>query len=178
MPFEAEIKAAADKHKIPFALLYAQVAQESSFNPHAVSKSGARGLLQLMPETGHEMGLKEDDFFDVVKNLDAGAGYLHKKYLSCYLFITTLPKTANNLCLEDDYWMLALASYNGGFGYVLKALNLCLEDGLSIRWDNVDLMLGNPRCECKGRRPDYHQIWAYVRKIFAAYKQNVQGGLK
>jgi len=172
MPFEALIKAAAAKDpklQIPYELLYAQVDAESSFNPQACSHCGARGLLQLEPTAGLQVGLKECDFFDPEKNLNAGAAYLRIQYRNNYRFITTL-KGANNMCETADYWMLALASYNGGFGYVLKALNLCIQDSLSIRWENVATMLADPRCQVKGKRPDYKQMRGYVEKIFKNYR--------
>lgn len=167
--FEKEIRAAAEKNQIPFELLYAQVGQESSFNPLAVSKCGARGLLQLMPATGAEMGLKEHEFFDVEKNLFAGAAYLRRQHRAVRNFITTL-KNVNNTCMEDDYWMFALASYNGGLGYTLKAINLCIQEGLSIRWQNVEHLYSDERCQVRGKRPDHKQITDYVRKIITNYK--------
>lgn len=169
MKFETEIRAAAEKNQIPFELLYAQVGQESSFNPLAVSKCGARGLLQLMPLTGKEMGLQEHEFFDVEKNLDAGAFYLRRQYRAVKNFITTL-KNINNTCMEDDYWMFALASYNGGLGYTLKALNLCIQEGLSIRWANAERFYSDECCQVRGRHPDHKQITDYVSKIWTDYR--------
>jgi soluble lytic murein transglycosylase-like protein len=171
MRFEKEIKAAAERHNIPCALLTAQVEQESSFNPSAVSPCGARGLLQLMPLTGREMGLMTDaDFFDPEKNLNAGAGYLRRQYKGVKFLIPSLK--GNNACIEDDHWMMALAAYNGGLGYVYGAIHLCLEDHISIRWANVSFMLRDLRCMVRGKHPDYKQINNYVEKIFTNYKNN------
>jgi hypothetical protein len=170
MPFETEIKAAAEKHKVPYALLYEQVRQESNFKPLAVSHCGARGLLQIMPSTGLGLGLKEDEFFDVEKNLDAGARYLRSQYLSCKRMIETMPKGATNACTDGDYWMLGLASYNGGIGYTLKTINLCMIEGLSIRWENCEGFYADERCAVRGKRPDHKQITDYVRRIWTKYK--------
>ena len=46
------------------------------FDPRAVSRKGARGLMQLMPATGRRFGLSKSEMFDPAKNLDAGARYL------------------------------------------------------------------------------------------------------
>jgi len=56
------------------ALLHALIAQESGFDPKAVSPKGAMGLGQIMPATARELGL--EDPFDVEANLDAAARYL------------------------------------------------------------------------------------------------------
>ena len=173
MPYEAEIKAAADQNNIPFNLLYAQVGQESSYNPTAQSHCGARGLLQLMPGTGHEMGLKEGEFFDIEKNLNAGAKYLKRQFLAVRIFIRShVPQQTNGFTVAD-YWKLALAAYNGGFGYVMTAVNLCRADAITLNTENILFMLGDPRCQVKGHHPDHKQMTDYVSKIFSAYKRSI-----
>lgn len=94
MPYEDLIRQTADRYGIPYDLLYAQVAAESSFNPTAVSREGAQGLLQLMPATAAWLGVTNP--FDPAQNLDAGAHYLRQQY--------------------DRFgsWDLALAAYNWG----------------------------------------------------------------
>lgn len=101
--FEDKINHYADKHGIPRDLAMRQVAQESSFNPNAVSKVGAAGLLQLMPGTAADLGLTDADRFDPDKNLDAGFKYLAQQY-----------KTSKG------NWGLALAAYNAGPANVRK----------------------------------------------------------
>ena len=49
---------------------------ESGFNPHAVSKKGARGLMQLMPDTADKLGVR--DSFDPGQNIQGGAAYLRQ----------------------------------------------------------------------------------------------------
>jgi soluble lytic murein transglycosylase-like protein len=68
------IRAAASQHKVPYALVKAVVAAESSFNPRAVSRAGAQGLMQLMPGTARDLGVK--DPFDPATNIEAGTRYL------------------------------------------------------------------------------------------------------
>ncbi|MBI5634878.1 MAG: transglycosylase SLT domain-containing protein [Nitrospirae bacterium] len=167
---DALIRAAAAKHSVPYELLYAQVKQESAFNPIAVSHCGARGLLQIMPATGtKDLGLKEADFFDPEKNLNAGALYLRRQYLGCKRFITALPKNAINECTEDDYWQLALAAYNGGMGYIFKAINILFYDKHPICWENLAPHLSDPREVVRGHDPDEKQMIDYVERIWADY---------
>lgn len=101
--FEDKINQYADKHGIPRDIAMRQVAQESSFNPRAVSKAGAAGLLQLMPGTAAELGLSGDDRFDPDKNLDAGFRYL-----------------AQQVKANKGNMHLALAGFNAGPGNVRK----------------------------------------------------------
>ncbi len=84
----------AKKYNLPVKVFRELVKAESNFNPRAVSKKGAMGLCQLMPETAKRLGVK--DPFNVDENLNAGAKLLkelYRKYRS---------------------WKLALAAYNAG----------------------------------------------------------------
>lgn len=114
-PVEKSIQI-AQKHNIEIELMLAIIYVESKFNPVAVSKTGAGGLMQMVPGTARELGLKVpnysnklqpsldgtiDERFDSLKNLEAGILYfnmLREKYL-------------NNLTL-------ALGAYNVGPGKV------------------------------------------------------------
>ena len=84
-------------------LIYAIVAQESGGKSDAVSKKGAQGLMQLMPGTSVELGLKPGEAFDPEKNIRAGVKYLKRQL--------------NRFGGDVE---LALAAYNAGPGSVQK----------------------------------------------------------
>jgi soluble lytic murein transglycosylase-like protein len=79
-PYETEIRAAvADVTGIwpvPPLLVRALIRQESAFNPRAVSSAGARGLMQVMPETAAKVGLRAEDLFVPATNILAGVRLL------------------------------------------------------------------------------------------------------
>jgi soluble lytic murein transglycosylase-like protein len=68
------IDAAAKAQALPAKLLRAVIAQESGFHSCAVSEKGAQGLMQLMPATAEQFGVK--DAFDPKANVDAGSKFL------------------------------------------------------------------------------------------------------
>lgn len=105
----------AGKYGLPVDLFLNQIQTESAWNPRAVSSAGARGLLQIMPATGADLGLKtEADFFDPAKNLDAGARYMVQ--------LVGMVKSKASWLDPAAIYRLALVAYNGGIGYVYKAI--------------------------------------------------------
>ncbi|MFV0517456.1 MAG: lytic transglycosylase domain-containing protein [Aminipila sp.] len=94
-------KRAAEKYDVPEELLKAVAKAESGFNPNAVSKCGAMGVMQLMPNTAKSLGVT--NAFDPEQNIMGGASYLSQK-LKNY----------------DGDITLALAAYNAGPGNVAK----------------------------------------------------------
>lgn len=76
--YDRLIRRYADEHGVDFALVKAIMQAESSFNPYAVSSKGARGLMQMMPETASRYGVR--DIYNPVENIRAGVEHL--RYLS------------------------------------------------------------------------------------------------
>lgn len=80
-PFGNLIYEMAGRYAINPYLVAAVVEVESSFNPRAVSRKGAHGLMQLLPATARRFGVnRRKDLFDPAKNIEAGVRYL--KWLS------------------------------------------------------------------------------------------------
>ena len=73
-PYSKEILEAAKKYRIDPALIAAVIRAESNFAPGAISRKGARGLMQLMPATARRMGVRRD--FDPRENIRGGTAYL------------------------------------------------------------------------------------------------------
>jgi soluble lytic murein transglycosylase-like protein len=78
--FDAEIAAAVRDvehvHPVPSALIKAVIQHESGFNPKAISRAGAIGLMQVMPYSAPRVGVTEADLWDPAKNILAGARLL------------------------------------------------------------------------------------------------------
>jgi len=72
--YDALILEVASQHAVDPGLVKAVIAAESNFRPHAVSRVGAQGLMQLMPDTAAHLGV--DRPFGVVENIDGGVRYL------------------------------------------------------------------------------------------------------
>ncbi len=98
---DAIIEEVARTHGVEPGLIRAVIEVESGGNPLAVSPAGAQGLMQLMPATGAELGVRNP--FDPAENIMAGTRYLRQ--------------------LMDRYQgnvRLALAAYNWGMGNLEK----------------------------------------------------------
>ena len=70
------VSAASDRYRLDPDLLNSVIRAESGFNPHAISRKGAQGLMQLMPDTASKLGVP--NAFDPEANVDGGTRYLRE----------------------------------------------------------------------------------------------------
>jgi len=99
--FSSLVRSAAKKHRIDPDLLHAVIRAESSYNPNAVSRAGAVGLMQLMPATAKRYGVRNRR--DPADNVNGGARYLR-----------------DLLKMFNSNIRLAVAAYNAGENAVIK----------------------------------------------------------
>jgi soluble lytic murein transglycosylase-like protein len=91
-------------HNVEPALVHAVITAESGYNPGAVSRVGARGLMQLMPDTARRFGVQ--NIMDPTENIQGGVRYLREL-----------------LTLFNGNKELAVAAYNAGENAVIRAGN-------------------------------------------------------
>jgi len=102
-PISEIVESAASRHGVDPALVHSVIKAESNYNPSAISRVGARGLMQLMPATARQLGV--NNAFNPKDNIEGGVKYL--RYL------------------QDKFQdpVLALAAYNAGEGTVARYNN-------------------------------------------------------
>jgi soluble lytic murein transglycosylase-like protein len=99
--YAPQIEQAAGEAGIDAALVHAVITAESGYNPAALSRTGAQGLMQLMPDTAKRYAVK--DAFDPEQNIRGGTRYLR-----------------DLLDMFDNNLKLAVAAYNAGENAVLR----------------------------------------------------------
>lgn len=125
-PYDSLLRANATKLGWDWRLLGSQMYQESRFEPNAKSWVGARGLMQLMPATARQFGVRS--ITDPTQNVTGGVKYL--LWLQRYW--------ANRVPDPDERLRFILASYNAGAGHVEDAQRLATANGDDAkRWDKV-----------------------------------------
>jgi hypothetical protein len=100
-PYDADIKSTASRHGVDPSLVKSVMLVESNFNPKAVSRKGARGLMQLMPGTAGRYGVEH--LHAAAENIRGGVRYL-----------------ADLLSMFRGDAALAVAAYNSGENAVLR----------------------------------------------------------
>jgi soluble lytic murein transglycosylase-like protein len=99
--YASMIEAAAQFHGVEAALVHAVISAESGYNPAALSKAGARGLMQLMPATAQRYGVQ--NIMDPQQNIQGGVKYLR-----------------DLLQMFSGNMELAVAAYNAGENAVIR----------------------------------------------------------
>lgn len=108
-------------------LLAAQCYQESCFDPKAYSWAGAKGLMQIMPETAKHLRLAESDVYEPEPNIYAAVRYINE--------LNTRFMDIRN---PEERKFFILASYNGGFFHIRDAMALAKKNGKNPhKWIHV-----------------------------------------
>ena len=164
-PYDPWVRLYADRYGFEWLLIVSQMYQESRFRTYAVSPSGARGLLQVMPKTASRCGFKRN-LQDPATGIHAGVKYLN--YLRNYY---------ESDVLKSDCLLFALAAYNAGMGHVDDARKLARRMGWNPnRWfghtEKAMLLLSKPGY---ARQSDHgyvngRQTVKYVRAVNERYK--------
>lgn len=108
-------------------LLAAQCYQESCFDPKAYSWAGAKGLMQIMPETAKHLGLAESEVYEPEQNIYAAVRYINE-----------LNSHFTDIRNPEERKFFILASYNGGFFHIRDAMALAKKNGKNPhKWIHV-----------------------------------------
>lgn len=174
-PYDGLFREAAGRLGWDWRLLASQAYQESKFDPRAKSWAGAQGLLQLMPATARDNGVR--DPFDPRQNVAGSVRFT--RYLQEY-WADSIPDPEQRL-------RFVLASYNTGTGHVEDARRLAAKNGgRDTVWTDVAYWLLQ-----KSKRPVYTdpvvrhgfsrglEPVTYVSVVldrFAHYREFVTGG--
>lgn len=108
-------------------LLAAQCYQESCFDPKAYSWAGAKGLMQIMPETARHLGLADSEVYEPEQNIYAAVRYINE-----------LNSHFTDIKNPEERKFFILASYNGGFFHIRDAMALTKKNGKNPhKWIHV-----------------------------------------
>ncbi len=167
-PYDEMAKKYAGRYGLDWRLVVSQIFQESGFNPRKVSWAGAKGLMQVMPRTAKELGLK--DLYDPEASIKAGTYYLK----------ALLDRFSPSIKLNDRI-RFALASYHVGYNHVADARRLARTQGLNpdIWFDNVEkaMLLLQKRHYYRKSRFGYcngRRTVNYVREILNRYNAYIR----
>ena len=129
LKYRPVIKKHAASHQLDWRLITALIVQESGFNEQAESPVGAKGLMQLMPETAKELGVT--DPFEANESIAGATRYLRILY-------DLYPESSH-----PNRVRIALASYNGGRGHISDAQKIAgHRDGEPDQWESLSTNLG------------------------------------
>ena len=119
-PYDHMIQRIAAEHQVDPVLVKAIMHVESAFNPHARSRKGAVGLMQLMPETARRYGVNRNNIYDPYHNIQAGVQYL--KDLSMQFRDVRLVIAAYNAGENAVFAYRGIPPYQETTNYVVKVM--------------------------------------------------------
>lgn len=112
LPYDIAVKSYSKNYQIPMELIYAIIRQESSFREDVVSSAGARGLMQVMPETAKVVAKQEriafndkNQLFSSQKNINIGVAYLRhlaKRFSKNYILMAAAYNAGPR---QVNYWL-------------------------------------------------------------------------
>jgi membrane-bound lytic murein transglycosylase F len=119
------IKKEAERYDFDWRFIAAVVYQESHYNPRARSYTGVKGLMQVTLRTAREMGI--ENRLDPAQSIHAGVKYMRKMY-----------ERFDDIDRRRDRLLIALASYNVGYGHVRDAQTIARRKGLDPeKWSSL-----------------------------------------
>jgi membrane-bound lytic murein transglycosylase F len=160
-PYDALVQPIAEEMDVDWKLVIAIMAQESRFNPNAVSWAGAVGLMQVIPRFSL---ITEEELFDEEANIREGIRIL-REHLDHYSYLDSTNQIS-----------LALATYNAGMGHVADARRIAIDMNRDPNeWANVErglLMLMNRQHYMNARHGFARGIETsnYVRDVMNRYR--------
>lgn len=116
--FDDVFRRGAQIARVDWRLVAAQSYQESCFDPNATSWTGARGLMQIMPQTAIDLGISPSELANPEVNVMGGARYLAQ-----------LGQRFSDVPSSEERLNFALASYNGGYNHIRDAMALARKYG-------------------------------------------------
>ena len=126
-PYDSLFQQVAEEFNLDWVMLTAISAQESKFDPEAVSWAGAVGLLQVLPRFSD---IPEDSLFVPEINVREGARII-SEHLEHYSYMDT-----------TNQWSFALATYNAGMGHIADARRLTIDQNKDPNdWENISVSL-------------------------------------
>jgi len=160
-PYDGLVRPIAEEMGVDWKLVVAIMAQESQFDPNAVSWAGAVGLMQVIPRFSP---LTEEELFDEEANVREGIRII-KQHLDHYSYLDSINQIS-----------LALATYNAGMGHVADARRIAIDRNRDPnQWENVEdglLKLMNRQFYMHARHGFARGIETsnYVRDIMSRYR--------
>ncbi len=158
-PYRQVFQDAGQKHNLDWKLLAAIAKKESRFDPNAIGPNGARGMMQVLPETAIGLGVSLWDLTDPALGVDIGAQYF-RRLLDVWL---------NEPGLDEDTRLhFAVAAYHVGPGRLKRLRKEAATRGLNgDRWrGHVEKMVAEDVAPGSA---------AYVSEVFATRRRYKDG---